>query len=53
MKAEGGVAIVLRDNIRKSVEVKCMSDHFMWIGLKGGMLDTLIIQVLMPASERV
>ena len=51
-KAERGVAVMLRNEVAKSVvNVQCISDRLMFVKLSALPVDILIIQVYMPTSD--
>ena len=48
VKAQKGVAVVLRNDVKRLTKVECYSDRLMFVKISGKPVDIVLVQVCMP-----
>ena len=51
VKAEKGVAVVLRNNVKRLAKVECCSDRLMFVKISVKPVDIVLVQVYMPTAN--
>ena len=51
VKAEKGVAVVLRNDVKRLTKVECCSDKLMFVKISSKPVDIVLVQVYMPTTN--